>query len=104
MHFHQLILLAEVPVSVKIKGDNGKHELIKGRADCVLGYGKTKANTGPILIVVEAKLRSNVLIRLSQMMVYMAAVQEARLGHTNNTAFGMLSDNVEFRFAFLDFE
>jgi hypothetical protein len=31
-----------------------------------------------------------------------AAVQEARLGHTNNSVFGMLSDSIEFRFAFLD--
>ena len=36
------------------------------------------------------------------MLVYMAAVQEARLGHTNNTVFGILSDGREFKFAFLD--
>jgi hypothetical protein len=36
------------------------------------------------------------------MLVYMAAVQEARLGHTNNSVLGMLSDGEEFRFAFLD--
>jgi hypothetical protein len=36
------------------------------------------------------------------MLVYMAAVEEARLGHTNNSVFGMLSDSIEFRFAFLD--
>jgi len=100
--FHQLILSAEVPVSVKIKADDGKPELIRGRADWVLGYGKTKANTGSILIVVEAKLNGDVSVGLPQMVVYMVAVYEARLGHTNRTIFGMLSDGVEFRFTFLD--
>jgi hypothetical protein len=36
------------------------------------------------------------------MLVYMAAVHEARLGHTNNSVFGMLPDGEEFKFAFLD--
>ena len=91
-----------MPVSVKIKADDGKPELIRGRADWVLGYGKDKMNTGSILVVVEAKPAENVSIRLPQMLVYMAAVQKARLKHTNNTVFGMLSDSKEFKFAFLD--
>ena len=32
----------------------------------------------------------------------MAAVQEARLGRTTKSVFGMLSDGAEFRFTFLD--
>jgi hypothetical protein len=100
--FHKLLLSAEVPVSVNIQGQFGGPELIRGRADWVLGYGKDKTNTGSILMVVEAKRSQNATIGLAQMLVYMAAVQEARLGHTNNTIFGMLSDSKEFKFALLD--
>jgi hypothetical protein len=91
-----------VPVSINTQDQFGKPELIKGRADWVLGYVKDKANTGSILMVVEAKPCENAWIGLPQMLVYMAAIQEARLGHTNNAVFGMLSDSREFRFAFLD--
>jgi hypothetical protein len=100
--FHKLLLSAEVPLSVNGQDEFGGPELIKGRADWVLGYGKDKANTGSILIVVEAKALGNASIGLAQMLVYMAAVHEARLGHTNNSVFGMLSDGEEFIFAFLD--
>jgi hypothetical protein len=91
-----------VPVSVNIQDQFGHPELIRGRADWVLGYGKDKTNTGSILVVVEAKPAENVSIGLPQMLVYMAAVQKARLKHINNTVFGMLSDSKEFKFAFLD--
>jgi hypothetical protein len=91
-----------VPVSVDTEDEFGKPELIKGRADWVLGYGTSKANTGSILMVVEAKPHGSASIGLAQMMVYMAAVYDARLGPTNNAVFGMLSDGSEFRFAFLD--
>ena len=37
-----LLLLAEVPVSVNSRNKLGKHEVIKGRADWVLGYGMTR--------------------------------------------------------------
>ena len=100
--FHQLILSAEVPVSVNIKDEFGNPEIINGRADWILGYGKTKANTGSILMVVEAKGLGRAETGLTQMLIYMAAVHEARRGHTNNSVFGMLSDSTEFRFAFLD--
>jgi len=100
--FRRLLLSAEVPLSVKIQDIDGKLGLIKGRADWVLGYGKDKVNTGSILIVVEAKPHGNASIGLPQMLVYMGAVQEARLGHTDNAIFGMLSDGEEFRFAYLD--
>jgi hypothetical protein len=87
---------------VNTQDEFGKPELIKGRTDRVLGYGRSKKNTGSILIVVEARAHGNASIGLAQMMVYMAAVHEARLGYTNNSVFGMLSDSSEFRFAFLD--
>jgi hypothetical protein len=43
-------------------------------------------------------------VELPQILVYMAALQEARLAHvhTNKAIFGMLSDGAEFRFTFLD--
>jgi hypothetical protein len=100
--FHQLILSAEVPVSVNIEDEFGNPEIINGRADWVLGYGKTKANTGSILMIVEAKAGGKAETGLPQMLIYMAAVHEARHGHTNNSVFGMLSDSREFTFAFLD--
>jgi hypothetical protein len=100
--FHQLILSAKVPVSVNTLDQFGKPELIKGRADWVLGYGKTKAHTGSILIIVESKAYGSASIGVAQMLVYMAAVHEARRGYTNDSVFGMLSDSEEFRFAFLD--
>jgi hypothetical protein len=100
--FHQLILSAEVPISVNTEDQFGNPELIKGRADWVLGYGKTKANTGSILIIVKAKAYGSASIGLAQMLVYIAAVHEARREYTNNSVFGMLSDSEEFRFAFLD--
>lgn len=46
-----------VLIQVKVRDVDGSvsDELIKGRADWVLGYGRNKANTGSILVVVEAK-------------------------------------------------
>jgi hypothetical protein len=58
-----------VPLSVKIQDIDGKPELIKGRADWVLGYGKDKINTGSFLIVIEAKPHGNASIGLPQMLV-----------------------------------
>lgn len=102
--YHQLLLSAEVPVTVKVKDidvDSGD-ELIKGRADWVLGYGRDKANTGSILVVVEAKPMQKASIALPQLLVYMTGIHEARKGKPNRSVFGMLSDSKEFRFAFLN--
>ena len=57
---------------------------------------------GSVVIIVEAKERGNASVGMPQMLVYMAAVQEARVGHTNTSVFGMLSDSTNFEFAFLD--
>jgi hypothetical protein len=100
--YYRLLLSAEVPVSIPIKGFEGRPELVKGRADWALGYGRDKANTGSILIVVEAKPYGHASVGMPQMLVYMAAVQEARRGHTNSDVFGMLSDSEDFIFAYLD--
>ena len=100
-HRH-LLLSAEVQVSVKVKDPDEKDEIIKGRADWALGYGRNKNDTGSILIVVEAKGSGKAFVGLPQLIVYMAAVFESRRGRTKNTVFGMLADSGVFQFAFLD--
>ena len=98
----RLLLSAEVPVSVKYLDERGKPILLKGRADWALGYGTDKRNTGSLLIIVEAKPAPKASVGMPQMLVYMAAVQEARRDRTNKTVFGMLSDGTLYTFACLD--
>lgn len=93
---------AEVPVSIRVKDKFGNDELVKGRADWALGYGTTKNDTGAILLVVEAKPFDSAPVGMPQLLVYMAAVQDARKHRINRSVFGMLSDSNEFRFSFLD--
>lgn len=101
--YNQLLLTAEVPMQVKIRGDvDCDDELVRGRADWVLGYGREKSNTGSILIIVEAKSRDKSSTGLPQLIVYMTAVYEARRDKLHRGVFGMLSDSAEFRFAYLD--
>ena len=99
---HRLQVSAEVPVSVRVKDVYGNDELVKGRADWALGYGATKSDTGAILLVVEAKPFEAAAVGMPQLLVYMAAVQDARQNRINRSVFGMLSDSKEFRFSFLD--
>ena len=89
-------------MSIQVKDTYGNKELIKGRADWALGYGIDKPHMGAILLVVEAKPYESAAIGMPQLLVYMAAVYEARKDHVNQSVFGMLSDSKEFRFAFLD--
>lgn len=98
----RLLLSAEVPVSVKYVDERSKPILLKGRADWALGYGTDKRNTGPLLIVVEAKPVGSASVGMPQMLVYMAAIQHARQDRTNKTVFGMLSDGTYYTFACLD--
>ena len=98
----RLLLFAEVPVSVKYVDDEGKPILLKGRADWALGYGKDKMNTGSLLIIIEAKPVGTSTIGMPQMLVYMAAIHEARRDRTNRTVFGLLSDGTYYTFACLD--
>ena len=95
---------AEVQVSVVVQDVYGNNEMIKGRADWAIGYGKDKNNTGAILLVVEAKPYESSAIGMPQLLVYMAAVQKARENRTNKSVFGMVSDSKVFRFAFLSEE
>ena len=98
----QLCLSAEVTITVKTQDFDGNSELIRGRADWALGYGRDKTETGSILIVVEAKPVGEASTGLPQLMIYMAGVFESRRTRSNNTVFGMVSDGAIFWFAFLD--
>lgn len=98
----RLKVSAEVPISICIKDIYGNDEMLKGRADWALGYGATKSDTGAVLLVVEAKWYETAAIGMPQLLVYMAAVYEARKKRINQGIFGMLSDSKEFRFCFLD--
>ncbi len=100
--YHRLQVSAEVPVSIRIKDIYGNNEIVKGRADWVLGYGTDKSDTGAILLVVEAKPYESAAVGMPQLLVYMAAVYEARQKRVNKSVFGMVSDSKEFRFSFLD--
>jgi hypothetical protein len=99
---HRLQVSAEVPVSIRIKDIYGNNEMVKGRADWALGYGTEKSDTGAIILIVEAKPYESAAIGMPQLLVYMAAVHEARVNRVNQSVFGMVSDSKEFRFAFLD--
>ena len=99
---HLLLLSAEVQVNIKVKDLDGKDEIIRGRADWALGYGRDKNETGSILLVAEAKGPGKAFVGLPQLMVYMAAVHESRRSRINNNVFGMLADAGKFQFAFLD--
>jgi hypothetical protein len=100
--YHRLQVSAEVPVSIRIKDIYGNSEMVKGRADWAVGYGTEKSDTGAILLIVEAKPYESAAIGMPQLLVYMAAVHEARVSRVNQSVFGMVSDSKEFRFAFLD--
>lgn len=99
---HQLCLSADVPISVKVKDFQGNNEVIQGRADWALGYGINKNVTGSILVVAKADRSETAPIGLAQLMVYMAAIYESRVGKDNNRVFGMLADSTEFKFCYID--
>lgn len=99
---HRLQVSTEVPVSIRIQDVYGIHEIVKARADWALGYGTDKNDTGSILLVVEANPYESAPVGMPQLLVYMAAVQEARQDRVNSSVFGMVSDSKEFRFCFLN--
>ena len=98
----RLHVSAEVPVSVHAKDAYGNDQLVRGRANWALGYGVTKSDTGAILLMVEAKPFESAAVGMPQLLVYMAAVQDACHDRVNRSVFGMSTDSVDFRFAFLD--
>lgn len=93
---------AEVPVSIRIQDIYGNSKMVKDRADQALGYGTDKSDTGAILLVVEAKPYESAPVGMPQLLIYMAAVHEARQNRINNSVFGMISDSKEFRFCSLN--
>lgn len=97
----KLLLGTEVSLAIETNDDMGKRTMIKGRADWALGYGSSKTNTGSILIIAEAKRVENASVGMPQMLIYMAAVREARGNRENKTVWGILSDSSEFYFACL---
>ena len=99
---HRLQVSAEVPVSIRIQNIYGNTEIVKSRADWALGYGADKSDTGSILLVVEAKPYESAPVGMPQLLVYMAAVHEARQDRVNTSVFGMVFDSKEFRFCFLN--
>lgn len=99
---HRLQVSAEVPVSIRIQDIYGNSEIVKGRADWALGYGADQSDTGSILLVVEAKSYESAPVGTPQLLVYVAAVHEARQDRVNSSVFGMVSDSKEFRFCFLN--
>lgn len=101
--FHRLQVSAEVPISIRAQNIYGDNEIIKGRADWVMGYGVDKRDTGSIFIVLEAKPYKTAAIGVPQLLIYMAAVHRARDVNkkTNQSVFGMLSDSKEFKFCVL---
>ncbi|KAI9758166.1 MAG: hypothetical protein M4579_003140 [Chaenotheca gracillima] len=84
---------------------DGADVLIKGRCDWVLGYRDDKAEIGDLLITIETRARrNNAEPSLPQLLIYKAAVHEARRLKANRTVFGMVSDSENFTFAVLDEE
>ena len=79
----RLQVSAEVPMSIRIKDTYGNNEMVKGRADWAIGYGTEKSDTGAILLVVEAKPYESAAVGMPQLLVYMAAVHEARVNRIN---------------------
>ncbi|KAL4807083.1 hypothetical protein BDV18DRAFT_112431 [Aspergillus unguis] len=110
--------LPEVTLSVKSK----QHDiLIQGRADWCLAYGSSKAALQAALIALsvsslfsqrvseltlarEAKMPGAARSALPQLVIYLAAVQDSRKesNKINSSVFGLITDSVEYKFAWLD--
>lgn len=99
--YHQLHVSAEVAMSVRVQDQFGSHQIIKGRADWALGYGP-KSDIATSLVIIEAKRHAEGTIGVPQLLVYMAAVQDARKHRPNKSVFGILSDSNRFTFLLLD--
>ncbi|OCL00585.1 uncharacterized protein K441DRAFT_533611 [Cenococcum geophilum 1.58] len=80
------------------------HKTISGRADWVLGHGNLRSTLDPSLIVMEAKRTGAADLALPQLIIYLAAVQDARKSRSkmNSSVFGLLTDSTNFRFVYLD--
>lgn len=92
----------DVPVSIRIGDNYGDSEMVRGRADWVLGYGTDKSNTGIIFLVVEAKPYGPAPVGMPQLLICMATVREAAQNPIMRNVGGMISDGKKFLFCFLN--
>ena len=90
----------KVPVSLYVKDNSDNDEIIKGEADWVIGYGADKACIGSIFVVIDTEPLQNTLIAMNQLLVCMAAAQNARRSLVD--VHGMVSDGENYEFACLD--
>lgn len=99
MSYKHLKVIPETQVDAKTKDG----ACISGRADWVLGYADDKARLHEMLLVVEAKRPHQVGAALSQLLIYLAGVQQARskAEKENVTVFGIATDAIEYRFVML---
>lgn len=97
----KLLLGAEVTIAIQVM-DNGKPTVVQGRADWAIGYGNSTETTGNLLIVAEAKRVGQAVVGMPQLIIYMAAAQEARKDRVNQTVWGILSDAHNFFFLCLN--
>lgn len=68
---------------IRIQNIYGNIEMVNGRADWALGYDTDKADTRAIFLVVEVKPYEPALVGMPKLLIYMAAVQEARQNRIN---------------------
>lgn len=92
----------EVPVMVNISKDRGGGK-ISGRADWSLGYMTELDKLEQMLVVIEAKTDVSSDRNMAQLLVYLHAIQEARVQSKKNSSavFGVLTDSKLFRFVVL---
>jgi hypothetical protein len=98
----QLHVATEVPLQAKVLDDFGGG-YISGRADWTLGYGNEKGDVGSILVGIEAKKQGYTQAGVSQLLAYLASVQDARKAShkINSDVFGMVTDFSTFQFIVL---
>ncbi|EGC46683.1 predicted protein [Histoplasma capsulatum var. duboisii H88] len=94
-----LKFVPEVSLSVERGGAT-----ITGRADWCLGYGNARGGFESTLIIMEAKKLGTAQSGLPQLIIYLAAVLDARKDSHNmdSAVFGLLTDSSVFQFVYLD--
>ncbi|KAG5296405.1 hypothetical protein I7I50_09526 [Histoplasma capsulatum G186AR] len=87
---------------VNISKDRGGGK-ISGRADWSLGYMTELDKLEQMLVVIEAKTDVSSDRNMAQLLVYLHAIQEARVQSKKNSSavFGVLTDSKLFRFVVL---
>ena len=97
--YQQLLLCAQVSLSLKVRDELGEFSIIQGLADWVLGYGSSQGDIRCMFVIMEAKrIKNTISIGMPQLLICMRAAQEAK---RVEIVYGMLSDASTFRFACL---